>query len=328
MKCIGYNKKGDATGLVAFEQDPPTLEPHDLLVRVPVDYKVRQWFDPDPSPRILGWDAAGTVEAVGSDVSKFKVGDDVYYAGEFPRAGSNAELQAVDERIVGKKPTSLSYADAAAFPLTSITAWELLFDSCRVQEGEGAGDSILILGAAGGVGSILIQLAKKLTGLTVIATASRPDTVDWVKKMGADHVINHRNSLVDQLKGLDLEPRYVAGLNGTEGHWDSIVEFIKPRGHIAFIDDPTSLDLTKNPNFKLKALTVSWEFMFTRSMFKTQDMEAQHVLLNRVAELLDAGDLVSTVTENLGKLGVDVIKAAHAKQESGKAIGKLVMEGF
>ena len=336
MKAVGYNKKGDVTTLVAFDTQVPKPGPKDLLVRVkgtsvnPVDYKVREWFDPDPSPRILGWDAAGIVEQVGEEVTKYKVGDEVFYAGEFTKAGTNAELQTVDERIVGKKPTTLSFSDAAALPLTAITAWELLFDSCKIPQDKEATkkDAILILGAAGGVGSIMIQLAKALTGLTVIATASRPETVEWVKKMGADHVISHRESLGDQLKQLGIAPRYVAGLNGTEGHLESIIEAIKTRGHIAIIDDPSSLDFTKYQNFKLKALTFSWEFMFARPLFQTDDMEAQYNLLNRVAELVDEGKLVSTVTETLGPMTVDVVKAAHTKQESGKVIGKIVMQGF
>lgn len=336
MKAVGHNKKGDETTLVEFEAEAPKVGPHDLLVQVkgvsvnPVDYKVREWFEPEEGTpaRILGWDAAGIVKEVGDKVSKFAVGDEVFYAGEFTRPGTNAELQAVDERIAGKKPSTLSFADAAAFPLTSITTWEFLFDSCKIKEGEGAGDSILVLGAAGGVGSVLIQLAKKLTGLTVVATASRPETIDWVRMMGADHVINHRESLVNQLVELKLQPRYVAGLNGSDDHLESIIELMKPRGHLAIIDDPASLDFVKYPNFKLKALTFSWEFMFARSMFKTDDMDAQYKLLNRVSDLLDKGELTSIVTGNLGTLSVDVVKEAQVKQASGKVFGKVVMEGF
>lgn len=223
----------------------------------------------------------------------------------------------------------MGFADAAGFPLTSITAWELLFDSIGIKEGEGndGDESVLVLGAAGGVGSILIQLAKKLTNLTVVATASRPDTIEWVKKMGADKVINHRNPLQPQITELGLHPpKYVIGLNGTEGHMEAIIDLIKPRGHIAIIDDPTSLDLTKYPNFKLKALSFSWEFMFARSMFQTEDMDAQQKLLNRVSELIDSGDLISIVTGNLGKLSLDTLKNAHETQASGKAIGKMVLD--
>jgi zinc-binding alcohol dehydrogenase family protein len=334
MKAIGYNQAGLITApdaLIEFEAETPELGPRDLLVEVrgisvnPVDVKVRAIIGPDKGTKVIGYDAAGVVREVGSDVSKFKVGDEVYYAGDFTRPGTNAKLHAVDERIVGKKPKSLGFAEAAGFPLTSITAWEILFDAFALKEGEGKGESLLIIGAAGGVGSILIQLAKKLTGLTVIATASRPDTIAWVKKMGADHVINHREPLVDQVKALGLESRYVASLNGTEGHFPAIVELIKPRGHITLIDDPQSLDIN---SIKPKALSFSWEFMFARSMFQTDDIEKQHELLNRVSELIDDGTLISTVTNLLGEISVETLKQAHVQQESGRVIGKNVLDGF
>ena len=334
MKAIGYNQARPITApdaLIEFEAETPELGPRDLLVEVrgisvnPVDVKVRANMGPDKGNKVIGYDAAGVVREVGSDVSKFKVGEEVYYAGDFTRPGTNSELHAVDDRIVGKKPKSLGFAEAAGFPLTSITAWEILFDSLGVKEGEGKGESLLVIGGAGGVGSILIQLAKKLTGLAVIATASRPETTEWVKKMGADHVINHRESLVDQVKALGIEPRYVASLNGTDGHFPAIIKLIKPRGHIALIDDPQSLDIN---SIKLKALTFSWEFMFTRSMFQTDDIEKQHELLNRVSELIDDGTLISTVTNNLGKVSVETLKEAHVQQESGRVIGKNVLDGF
>ena len=334
MKAIGYNQAGPITApdaLVEFEAETPKFGHHDLLVEVrgisvnPVDVKVRANMGPDKGTKVIGYDAAGVVREVGSDVDKFKVGEEVYYAGDLTRPGTNSELHVVDERIVGKKPTSLGFAEAAGFPLTSITAWEILFDSLGVKEGEGNGESLLVVGGAGGVGSILIQLLKKLTGLSVIATASRPETTDWVKKMGADHVINHRESLVDQVKALGIEPRYVASLNGTEGHFPAIVELIKPRGHIAVIDDPQSLDIN---SIKFKALTFSFEFMFTRSMFQTDDIEKQHELLNRISELIDDGTLISTVTNNLGKISVETLKEAHGQQESGRVIGKNVLDGF
>ena len=334
MKAIGYNKAGPITApdsLVEFEAETPELGPRDLLVEVwgisvnPVDVKVRTNIAPDRGTKIIGYDAAGVVRQVGSDVSEFKVGDEVFYAGDITRPGTNSELHAVDERIVGKKPKSLGFAEAAGFPLTSITAWELLFDSLGIKEGEGTGESLLIIGGAGGVGSILIQLSKKLTGLTVIATASRPETVEWVKKMGADHVINHRESLVDQVKALGIEPRYVASLSGTDGHFPAIIELIKPRGHIALIDDPQSLDITSG---KSKALNFSWEFMFARSMHQTDDIKKQHELLNRVSELIDDGMLISTVTNNLGKISAETLKVAYSQQESGRVIGKNVLDGF
>ena len=334
MKAIGYNQAGLITApdaLIEFEAETPELRPHDLLVEVrgisvnPVDVKVRGNMSPESGTKIIGYDACGVVQQIGSEVSKFKVGDEVFYAGDITRPGTNSELHAVDERIVGKKPKSLGFSEAAGFPLTSITAWELLFDSLGVKEGDGAGESLLIIGGAGGVGSILIQLAKKLTELTVIATASRPETMAWVQKMGADRVINHRESLVDQVKNLELEPRYVASLNATAQHFSAIIELIKPRGHIALIDDPRTLDIMSG---KPKALSFSWEFMFARSMHQMEDIEKQHELLTRVSELIDEGILISTVTNNLGKLSAETLKLAHQQQEGGRVIGKNVLDGF
>lgn len=334
MKAIGHNQAGpvsEAEALVLIETEFPQPGPNDLLVEVkgisvnPVDVKVRANMPPDKGTRILGYDASGVVKNVGNAVSRFKPGDEVYYAGDFTRAGTNAEFHLVDERIVGKKPQSLDFPDSAAFPLTSITAWEILFDSFGLKEGEGKGESLLIIGGAGGVGSVLIQLAKKLTGLEVIASASRPETTEWVKKMGADHVINHHESIADQMNELGIEPRYVASLNGTEKQFPAIVELIKPRGHIALIDDPGKLDIH---SIKLKALSFSWEFMFARPMFQTEDMEKQHELLNRVSELIDDGKLISTVTGRLGNLSLETIREAHIQQESGRVIGKNVLEGF
>ena len=334
MKAIGYNQPGPITAveaLVEFETATATLKPNDLRVEVkgisvnPVDVKVRASAPANNGTKIIGYDAAGVVREVGSKVSKFKVGDEVFYAGDITRPGTNAALHIVDERIVGKKPTSLDFAEAAGLPLTSITAWELLFDSLNIHEGEGKGETLLVIGGAGGVGSMLIQLAKKLTKLTVIATASRPETVTWVQKMGADHVINHREPLVEQINALGINPSYVAALNGTEQHFPAIVELIKPRGHIAVIDDPQSLDIRL---IKSKALSFSWEFMFTRSMYQTDDMAQQHTLLNRVSALIDEGVLISTITHNFGKLSVENLKAAHKAQESGRVIGKNVLDGF
>ena len=334
MRAIGYKQPGpiDAVdSLVEFETEAPELRPRDLLVEVrgisinPVDTKVRGGRPPIGAIGIMGYDAAGVVKEVGSEVSLFQVGDEVFYAGDITRPGTNAQLHAVDERIVGKKPTSMDFVEAAGMPLTSITAWELLFDSLGIKEGTGQGESILILGGAGGVGSILIQLAKKLTGLTVVATASRPETTEWVKKMGADHVINHHQSLTDQLKTIDVQPLYVASLTGTDGHFPAIIELIRPRGHVAFIDDPKTLDIKVG---KPKALNFSWEFMFARPMFNMDDIEVQHQLLNRVSQMLDAGELISTVNRRLGKLSVETLKAAHQVQESGQVIGKNVLEGF
>jgi zinc-binding alcohol dehydrogenase family protein len=334
MRAIGYKKNGPIDtpdSLIEFEADLPEVGASDLLVEVrgislnPVDVKVRSLMAPESSVKVIGYDAAGVVKGVGSGVQNFKVDDEVFYAGDITRPGTNAEFHVVDERIVGKKPTSLGFAEAAGMPLTSITAWELLFESLGVKEDGGDGESILIIGGAGGVGSILIQLAKKLTALTVVATASRPETVDWVKKMGADHVINHRESLVDQIKQLDLEPRYVACLTASDQHFPAVVELIKPRGKVALIDDPETLDIKLG---KPKALSFAWEFMFARSMFQTEDIAYQNQILTRISEMIDRGEIISTVTNNLGKLGVDTLKKAHALQESGHVIGKNVLDGF
>lgn len=334
MKAIGYQNAGPISAenaLIEFEADVPKIGPNDLLVDVravsvnPVDVKVRKAAQPEGTPRILGFDASGIVKEVGEKVTRFRPGDEVFYAGDITRPGTNAALHAVDERIVGRKPSSLSFADAAGMPLTSITAWEILFDSFGLKEGEGEGEALLVVGGAGGVGSILIQLAKKLTGLTVIATASRDDTRAWVKKMGADYVANHRNPLDEEMKALDISPKYVASLTHTAQHFASIKELIKPRGHIALIDDP---ELNNIVSIKPKALSLSWEFMFTRSMFQTDDIDEQHKLLNRVSELLDSGTLIPTVNKYGGPLTVENLRAAHEFQESGRAIGKTVLEGF
>ena len=334
MKAIGYKKTGlitETDSLIELEVETPQLNPNDLLVEIrgisvnPVDVKVRASISSEQEHKIIGYDASGVVKDIGSAVSRFKIGDEVFYSGDITRQGTNAEFHAVDERIVGKKPQSLDFTEAAGLPLTSITAWEILFDCFAINETEGKGKSILIIGAAGGVGSILIQLVKKLTQMTVIATASRPDTIEWVKKMGADHVINHRESLIEQMRDLKIEPEYVASLNGTKGHFPAVVELIKPRVHIALIDDPESLDIH---SIKPKALSFSWEFMFARSMFQTEDIEKQHELLNRVSQLIDDGTIISTVTNNLGVLSVEKLKKAHQLQESGRVIGKNVLEGF
>ena len=334
MKAIGYRDAGPISAensLIEFETDIPVPGPKDLLVEVrgvsvnPVDVKVRALMQPEDGARILGFDAAGVVKAVGSDVALFRPGDEVFYAGDLMRPGSNAGFQLVDERIVGRKPKSLDFTEAAGMPLTAITAWEILFDSFGLKQGDGEGDALLVIGGAGGVGSILIQLAKRLTGLKVIATASRPDTEAWVKKMGADHVVNHRKPLDEEMKALGISPRFVAALTNTDQHIAAIVEMIKPRGHIALIDDPEALDISP---LKFKAITLSWEFMFTRPMFETDDIEVQHQLLNRVADMLDEGTLVSTVNKHAGEMSAANLKAAHEFQESGAAIGKTVLDGF
>ncbi|MBY5978659.1 zinc-binding alcohol dehydrogenase family protein [Phaeobacter italicus] len=334
MKSIGYTQNGPIDGagaLSEFDLDRPTLGSRDILVEVrgisvnPVDVKLREARAPEGGKGILGYDAAGTVVEIGSEVKGYAVGDEVFYAGDVTRDGTNSEFHAVDERIVGKKPASLDFVESAGLPLTSITAWEMLFDSFRLAEGGGEGQSLLVIGGAGGVGSILIQLAKTLTNLTVIATASRPETEDWVRKMGADHVVNHRGDLAEQVNDLGLTPTHVAALTATDQHWPAIIDLIAPRGHISLIDDPANLDISPA---KPKALTISWEFMFTRSMFATGDITAQRDLLNRVSQMIDSGTLQSTVTERAETLTVDTLTEAHKRQESGRVIGKQVLPGL
>lgn len=337
MKAVGYRTPLPITAdasLIDLDLPAPTPGARDLLVRVeavsvnPVDVKIRVGAAPPAGEaRILGWDAAGIVEAVGADASLFKPGDAVFYAGALDRPGSNSTLHAVDERIVGRKPASLSFAQATALPLTAITAWELLFDRLGVPYGvktqEGA---LLVINGAGGVGSILIQLARRLTGLTVIATASRPETVAWAKEMGAHHVIDHRRPLDEGLQAIGIpEVGYVASLTGTEGHLPAILKALAPQGKLALIDDPATLDVAP---FKRKSLSVHWELMFTRPLYGTPDLAAQGRLLNEVADLVDAGVLRTTLKETLGPINAANLRRAHAVIESGRSIGKLVLAGF
>jgi zinc-binding alcohol dehydrogenase family protein len=320
----------DPQALVDVELPKPVATGRDLLVRVeaisvnPVDTKVRA---PKPtvenSPRVLGWDAAGVVESVGSEVTKFKPGDAVYYAGDITRAGCNSEFQLVDERIVGKKPATLSFAEAAALPLTAITAWEALMELPGFQQ---PGKSLLIIGGAGGVGSIAIQLAK-LSGLTVIATASRPETRDWVVSLGADHVVDHRQPLGPQLIAIGhAQVDFIANFNQTDAYWDVMAEVIRPFGHMVCIVEntrPMELGLLKS-----KSVSFHWEFMFTRAMYQTPDMGEQGALLDAVAERVDAGQLRTTLTHTLAPINATHLITAHAQLESGKTIGKWVLEGW
>ncbi len=323
--------------LVELEFPQPEFGSRDLLVNVravsvnPVDTKVRgarhqgSATNSSGKPRVLGWDAAGVVVGKGTAVTRFDVGDEVYYAGELDRPGSNAEYQAVDERLVGRKPKSIGFAEAAALPLTSITAWELLFDRFGIREGE-SGSSLLVSGAAGGVGSILVQLARRLTGLTVVATASRPETVDWVKQMGAHHVIDHTKPLAAQVNGLGVPSmKYIASLTATARNFAQLVEVLAPEGKLGLIDDPETLDAVP---LKRKAASLHWEFMFARSMWQTADMGEQGRLLSRVSELVDRGELRSTQTQTFSPINVENLKKAHALAESGKAIGKVTLSGF
>lgn len=335
MKAVVYTQHGlpisDPNALQDTELPMPLAGPHDLLVEVravsvnPVDTKIRLGA-PVTEPRVLGWDASGIVRAVGSNVTLFKEGDEVFYAGSLVRPGSNSEFHTVDERIVGRKPSSLDFAQSAALPLTAITAWELLFDRLKVQEGGGEGKSLLVIGAAGGVGSILLQLARKLTGLTVIGTASRAQTQDWVRALGAHHVVDHAQPLRPQLEALGLSSvDIVISLTHTDKHYDAIVDVLAPQGQFALIDDPASLDAVP---LKRKSISLHWELMFTRSMFETADMIKQHELLNRVAAMVDAGALRTTLGEHYGVVSAGNLRRAHALIESGRAVGKIVLEGF
>ena len=337
MKAIAYYHSlpiTDPNALQDIELPAPVAGPRDLLVEVkavsvnPVDTKVRQNVQPEGgAAKVLGWDVAGVVSAVGSEVTLFKAGDRVYYAGSIARAGGNSELHVVDERIVGHMPKSLGFAEAAALPLTAITAWELLFERLQIAEGPAdLGQSLLIVGAAGGVGSILTQLASQLTGLKVIGTASRVQTREWVTALGADLVIDHSLPLSQALKDAgQAQVTHVASLTQTDQHLDQLVEALAPQGKLALIDDPKALDVTK---LKRKSLSLHWEFMYTRSLFETADMLEQHKLLNRVAQLIDAGTLKTTVGEHFGVINAQNLRRAHALLESGKAKGKIVLEGF
>ncbi|MED5610153.1 zinc-binding alcohol dehydrogenase family protein [Pseudomonas sp. JH-2] len=337
MKAIGYTHSRPIAAddaLLDIQLPEPTPGPRDLLVEVraisvnPVDTKVRQRAEPQAGEyKVLGWDAAGVVRAVGSEVSLFRPGDEVFYAGDLTRPGSNAELQLVDERIVGAKPASLDFAQAAALPLTSITAWELLFERLQIAEGPGsAGQSLLIVGAAGGVGSILTQLARRLTGATVIGTASRADTQQWVRDLGAHHVIDHSKPLSEELQRIGIgQVTHVASLTHTDAHLEQIVASLRPQGRLGLIDDPASLNVGL---LKQKSLSLHWEFMYTRSMFQTDDMIEQHRLLQRVSSLVDQGVLRTTLGEHFGRIDAANLRRAHALLESGKAKGKIVLEGF
>lgn len=334
MKAIGYRKNGPIDADHALEDisvPMPELRAHDVMVQVkgisinPVDSKIRTNIGPAEGHKIIGFDGCGTITALGTEVTDHKIGDHVYYSGDMTRPGSNSEFQAVDSRIIGKKPQSLDFEEAAALPLTAITAWELLFDSLRLQENGEDGKVLLVLGAAGGVGSILIQLAKALTNLTIIATASREETRAWVTKMGADHVIDHTKSLKDQMDALGYGADYVASLRGTDQNWEDIIAMMTPRGHIALIDDPQGININLG---KQKALSIHWEFMFTRPMFNMADIAVQGELLNRVSEMLDSGILHSTMSKRLGALNAATLIEAHKEQETGRVIGKNVMAGL
>lgn len=338
MKAVGltrYLPIENPESLVDVVMEKPRATGRDILVKViaisvnPVDTKVRAPKDRvEEVPKILGWDVAGIVEEAGPDCSLFRPGDEVFYAGSIARQGGNSEYHLVDERIVGRKPTSLNFAEAAALPLTSITAWEALFTRMSISQDSGANQekSLLIIGAAGGVGSIAIQLAKQ-AGLIVIGTASRPETVDWVKSMGADYTINHHDPLLPQLEAIGFSSvPYIFCLNALEKHWAGISEAVSPQGVVCAIDDPTSpLNLKL---LKQKSATFVWEFMFTRSLYETDDMIEQHLLLNLIADAVDQQKLKTTLAEVLGPISAEHLRQAHKLLESNRTIGKVVLENF
>lgn len=336
MKAIGYADSLPITEKAALQDitlpDPVPGE-RDLLVEVqavsvnPVDVKLRARVQPESGYKILGYDAAGIVRTVGSEVTLFKPGDPVFYAGAIDRPGTNSELHVVDERIVGRRPERFGAAEAAALPLTAITAWELLFDRLGVRLDGGAGETLLVIGGAGGVGSILIQIARHLTNLTVVATASRDESREWCLKMGAHHVIDHRQDIGTELTGLGLVPFYAAGLTASDTHFPAIIECLAPQGRFGLVDDPdpAAIDISL---MKQKAISLHWEFMFTRSLYTTPDMIEQHRLLSRVADLADDGTLISTANRFFDRIDAAGLREAHALQESGRAIGKTVLKGF
>ncbi|MBV1796294.1 zinc-binding alcohol dehydrogenase family protein [Siccirubricoccus sp. G192] len=337
MKAVGYTKNHPIDHPEALLDldlpEPGAPRGRDLLVEVravsvnPVDTKQRRGLDPGGKPRVLGFDAAGVVRAAGPDCTLFRPGDAVFHAGLVTRPGSNAELQLVDERIVGRKPATLSFAEAAALPLTSITAWEALFERLRIPRDPAPrpGEAVLLLGGGGGVASIAIQLARQLTGLTVLATASRPETREWCLSLGAHHVLDHAGDLPAQVKALGLAVPHVFGMNHTEKHWDAICALLAPQGLVCAIDEAPGLDMAK---LKRKSAGLVWEGMFARALFQTPDMIEQHRLLNEVSHLVDAGTLRHTMTTHLGRLDAASLRRAHALVESGGMRGKLVLDGF
>jgi NADPH:quinone reductase len=335
MKAVGYKQPSpiqSPESLLDITLAEPVATGRDLLVEVkaisvnPVDMKVRAGSGPFAGDeyKVLGWDAAGIVKAAGPEVTMFRPGDEVFYAGSLIRPGTNAEFHLVDERIVGRKPKTLDFLHAAALPLTSLTAWEMLFDRLGVRPGKPAtAGSLLIIGGAGGVGSILIQLARKLTGLTVIATASRPETEKWCRDLGAHFVIDHTMPFAAQLSAIGIpEVEYIASLTATDVHYPGFVEVLAPQGHVTVIDDPKTLDVKP---LKRKSGALHWELMFTRSLYTTKDMIGQHQILNEVASLVDEGIIRSTLAHNFGLINASNLRRAHELLESGKSHGKIVL---
>jgi NADPH:quinone reductase len=336
MKAIGFFKHDPQTGtesLRDIEIPKPSPTGRDLLVKIeavsvnPVDVKTRARVPPDKKDAtILGFDAAGVVEAVGDKVRNFKPGDEVFYAGTLVRPGTYAEYHLVDERIVGPKPGSLNFTEAAAVPLTAITSWEMLFHRLAIGEGS-SGASVLIVGGTGGVGSMAVQLASQLTKLTVVTTSFDDEKErQWCRKNGADHVLDHGKPLAAQVAALNIAPvKYVFSTNMTGHHFPEIAELIAPQGRFGLIDDPEPFDLRL---VKVKSVSTHWENMFTRSIFQTEDIEAQHELLKRVSKMIDNGQIRTTLAEVLGPINAANLSAAHARIWERRAPGKMVMVGF
>lgn len=337
MKAIGYTTPGAIDrddALIDLDIEKPSATGHDILVKVaavsvnPVDTKIRASRPAEgDTPVILGWDAVGEVVETGDQVTRFKTGDKVWYAGAINRPGTNSEYHLVDARIVGHAPKSIDTAAAAALPLTTLTAQEMILDRLKVTDPvPGAANAIVIIGGAGGVGSIAIQLLREQTDLTIIATASRPETRDWVKELGAHHVVDHSKPLPEQIEALGIgAPAFVFSTNHSDTYVPQIAEFIAPQGRFGLIDDPKAFDIMP---FKGKAVSIHWELMFTRSLFTTQDIARQGDILDTVAGLIDAGKIRSTATESFGAITAETLKRAHALIESGKAKGKITLEGF
>lgn len=335
MKAVAYTHAHPIEheeSLVDIDLPEPVAHHQDLLVEVravsvnPVDVKVRRSADPVGEARVLGFDAAGVVRAIGPEVAHFGIGDEVWYAGVINRAGSNAEFQLVDERIVGRKPKSLSFAEAAAMPLTTITAWEMMFERMLIPRDPAGRGAILILGGAGGVGSMAIQLARQLTGLQVIATASRETSRNWCLAMGAHHVIDHSGDIPAGLAAIGA-PKidYVFSTNNTRANWKAGLEVVRPQGRIGLIEPGDGVEAR---DLMQKSLSLHWESMFTRAIFHTRDMIEQHHLLEVVSMLADRGLIKTTRAEAGGRIRAADLRAAHARVESGHMCGKIVLEGF